>query len=101
MTKKQNILLGIVIASMTVLTMQSAAADRVGKETAQPGYDNAEQRARGGKAWTQHCKRCHNLRAPNEKQDYEWDISVNHMRIIGNIPGETTEDIKMFLKAAN
>lgn len=68
---------------------------------ADDGGTSAAQRARGAQAWQQQCGRCHNLRSPNEKQDYEWDISVNHMRIIGNIPGETAEDIKAFLKSSN
>lgn len=57
--------------------------------------------ARGGKAWEQQCNRCHNVRPPNELRDFEWDVTVAHMRLIGNIPGEMAEDIAAFLKATN
>lgn len=60
-----------------------------------------QQIARGAKAWSENCGRCHNIRDPRELKDYEWDVSVMHMRKIGNLPGEVARDIKAYLKASN
>lgn len=59
------------------------------------------QVARGAKAWSENCGRCHNLRRPNELGDSEWHIVVTHMRVRANIPAATIEDIKVFLKSSN
>ncbi len=63
-------------------------------------YD-PQQIARGAQAWKENCARCHNYRDPQELEDYEWDMVVNHMRIRANIPGQDAEDIKAFLKSSN
>lgn len=60
-----------------------------------------EAAARGTRAWVQQCNRCHNFRDPKELRDSEWKVSVTHMRLIGNIPGEIARDIIAFLKASN
>lgn len=65
------------------------------------GKPDPAQLARGAKAWAANCGRCHNIRAPNELTDEEWDVSVTHMRVRANIPGNVAEDIKAFLKASN
>lgn len=57
--------------------------------------------ARGAKAWTENCGRCHNIRAPKELTDEEWIVSVTHMRVRANIPGDVARDIIEFLKASN
>lgn len=57
--------------------------------------------ARGAKSWEQHCNRCHYAREIDELTDSEWDVSVTHMRLIGNIPGEVARDIQAFLKSSN
>lgn len=59
------------------------------------------QFARGAKAWAQVCSNCHNLRDPKELTDRNWDVTVNHMRLRANIPGQVARDIKAFLKASN
>ena len=59
------------------------------------------QFARGAKAWVENCGRCHNLRAPKELTDEDWDIAVTHMRVRGNLPGALARDIAAFLKASN
>jgi cytochrome c5 len=59
------------------------------------------QITRGVKAWQENCNRCHNYRDPKELSDYEWDVSVSHMRRLGNIPGNVARDIEAFLKASN
>lgn len=59
------------------------------------------QIARGAKAWSQNCGRCHNFRDPKEFSDKNWDIIVDHMRTIAPLPGQTSRDIKSFLKSSN
>jgi mono/diheme cytochrome c family protein len=57
--------------------------------------------SRGAQAWQENCSRCHNLRSPDELQDYEWATSVDHMRVRANLPGQVAEDIKLFLQNSN
>lgn len=64
------------------------------------GADPA-QFARGAKAWAENCNRCHNVRDPKELQDYEWDVSLTHMRLVAGLPGQIARDIAAFLKASN
>lgn len=59
------------------------------------------QIARGAKAWAQVCNRCHNLRDPKELTDVDWAVSVMHMRVRGNIPGQLARDIAEFLQSSN
>jgi mono/diheme cytochrome c family protein len=59
------------------------------------------QFARGAKAWVQQCGRCHALRNVKDQTDGEWSVSVSHMRVRGNIPGQVARDIEAFLKASN
>ncbi len=60
-----------------------------------------EQINRGARAWGWHCNRCHNLMPPSERSDQVWEMSVTHMRILGNIPGDMAEDIKTFMQESN
>ena len=59
------------------------------------------QIARGAKAWAETCNRCHNLRDPKEFSDRAWSLIVDHMRVIGPLPGNVANDIKAFLQASN
>jgi len=59
------------------------------------------QIARGAKAWSENCGRCHNFRDPKEFSDKNWDIIVDHMRTIAPLPGQSSRDIKSFLKSSN
>lgn len=68
---------------------------------AEEGAADQQQIGRGAKAWSENCGRCHNIRDPKELKDYEWDVSVMHMRKIGNLPGEVARDIKAYLEASN
>lgn len=60
-----------------------------------------EQIARGANAWAEVCNRCHNLRDPVEITDEDWIVSVTHMRVRANLPGQLARDIEAFLKASN
>jgi len=82
----------------TLLTFISAgitanAADKAKKDPM--------QFARGAKAWSQNCERCHNLRGPKEFSDSDWDTIVTHMRVRANLPGNVARDIVAFLKGSN
>ena len=57
----------------------------------------ADQIGRGAEAWVDTCARCHNMRSPTEMSPEDWDMTVNHMRVRANIPGDVAEDIKAFL----
>jgi len=67
----------------------------------QAGKTDPLQIARGAKAWSENCARCHNLRSPKELTDEEWQVSVTHMRVRANLPGNVADDIIAFLKASN
>ncbi len=60
-----------------------------------------QQIARGAKAWAENCNRCHNVRDPKELQDYEWYVSVTHMRVVAGLPGDMARDIRAFLMSSN
>lgn len=57
--------------------------------------------ARGVKAWTNNCSRCHNVRDPKEMRDDQWKASVFHMRVRAGLTGQETRDILTFLQSAN
>jgi cytochrome c1 len=85
------------LAAVAVLAFASYAAAEEG------GYGKADpaQIGRGAKLWAENCNRCHNIRDPKEIRDYEWELSVTHMRVISGIPGDMARDIMAFLKASN
>lgn len=76
----------------------SATAQESGMQAAE--VDRAAF-ARGAQAWAENCGRCHNIRAASELTDEEWKVSVTHMRIRANIPGDVARDIITFLQASN
>ncbi len=59
------------------------------------------QIARGAQSWADNCGRCHNIRAPKELTDEDWEVSVMHMRVRANLPGNVARDIAEFLKQSN
>jgi len=73
----------------------------VEKAQAQDVKKDPMQMARGAKSWAQTCSRCHNMRAPKELTDEEWEVSVTHMRVRANLPGNVARDIIAFLQASN
>lgn len=87
-----------VVAAAAVLTAGFSPAALWTQEAKRP---DPQQIARGAKAWADNCGRCHNLRDAKEIQDYEWDVTVLHMRARANLPGQTARDILEFLKGSN
>jgi hypothetical protein len=96
--KKANshgaVLAGLLVALVMAVASSGAWAEE--EEKADP-----MQFARGAKAWAEHCNRCHNVRDPKELQDYEWHVSVTHMRLVAGLPGNVARDVMAFLKASN
>lgn len=84
----------IMVAGMLVITSSATAAEDK-SQTDRAAF------ARGAKAWSENCGRCHNIRAAGELNDEEWAVSVTHMRVRANIPGEVAKDIIAFLQASN
>lgn len=85
--------------AFAAIAVMLAAASAQAAET--QGKVDPMQIARGAKAWSENCGRCHNLRDPKEFSDKNWDVIVNHMRIIAPLPGATAREIKVFLQSSN
>lgn len=81
------------IAGTLVIVSGAAAQDKAKVDRA--------SFARGAKAWSENCGRCHNIRPAAELSDEEWKVSVTHMRVRANIPGDVARDIIAFLQASN
>ncbi len=96
MTKRAQ--LGAAIIS---LGLALTAFGPIGSVVAEERKSDPAQVGRGAKAWVEQCGRCHNLRNPKDQTDAEWSVSVTHMRVRGNIPGQLARDIGAFLKASN
>ena len=86
---------------LAIVALASGTAIAVLADNGSNQQNDPAQIARGAKAWAANCGRCHNIRAPNELTDEEWDVSVTHMRVRANIPGNVADDIKAFLKSSN
>ncbi|WP_339748694.1 hypothetical protein [uncultured Maricaulis sp.] len=90
----------LIIASAILATggASAALAQQAPDAAAQAAEDAyADQIGRGAEAWANTCSNCHNMRSPTELSPAEWDMTVNHMRVRANIPGDVAEDIKAFL----
>jgi len=90
-------IVGAVVAmafSGIALAQQTEPSDQEAVEREDAYFD---QIGRGAEAWVDTCGRCHNLRAPGELPPELWDVSVTHMRVRANLPGDMAEDIKAFL----
>jgi len=93
-----NALLFLSGTLVSALLLSAAATAQTATVSSTP---DPLQIARGAKAWSDNCGRCHNYRDPKEFSDKNWDVIVNHMRTLAPLPGATARDIKTFLKASN
>lgn len=57
--------------------------------------------ARGVKAWTENCMRCHNARDPREYSDDLWKPVITHMRIRAGLTGQQARDILEYFRQSN
>jgi len=93
-------LIAVAVGAITIAAAPRTWAGQDQPAQAAAGSDPL-QIARGASAWANNCGRCHNLRDPKEFSDKNWDVIVNHMRVIAPLPGEVARDVKAFLKATN
>lgn len=100
MNKLKNILVELVPSLLVagLFIVMSAVAQQSNAQNAE--VDRAAF-ARGAKAWAENCGRCHNIRSASELNDIDWRVSVTHMRVRANIPGDVARDIITFLQASN
>jgi len=57
--------------------------------------------ARGVKAWSENCMRCHNARDPREYSDNLWKPVITHMRIRAGLTGQQARDILEYFRQSN
>jgi len=57
--------------------------------------------ARGIKAWSENCQRCHNPRDPREYSDDLWKPVITHMRIRAGLTGQQARDILEYFRQSN
>ncbi len=95
-----SILAGSVVLASVAAIAQAPAQSETSAPAPAPSGDGDIDLTRGAKAWADHCGRCHNLRSPSELNEELWDISVTHMRVRANLPGDLADDIKAFLMSS-
>lgn len=81
-------------AALATVALPSIAAEAEAK----PGVP-APSVARGKKAWTENCARCHEMRDPKDLTDREWPAVIRHMRVRGGLTGQEERDMfELFIK---
>ncbi len=66
------------------------------------GQDAAEDLvAAGARVYGNVCGTCHNARSPLERNDSQWAIIMNHMRVRANLTGHQSRAVLAFLQATN
>lgn len=81
-------------AALGTAALPSIAAEAEAK----PGVP-APSVARGKKAWTENCARCHEMREPKDLTDREWPAVIRHMRVRGGLTGQEERDMfELFIK---
>ena len=73
----------------------------VASSTASSAEPNTFSLTEAGKRWSVTCGECHNLRAPEEYSDAQWEVAVHHMRIRVPLTGEDQKMILKFLQESN
>ncbi len=93
--KKISMFLGLLLMIVSITTVFETRAQGEEKEEVK------KSELSGVDLWSQNCSRCHNVRGPQEFNDAQWNIIVNHMRAIGGIPGAQARAITKFLQETN
>ena len=62
---------------------------------------SAQDLAAGAAVYGQQCGRCHAPRAPVEYSDRDWNVIMQHMRVIAVMTARDTRDVLAFLQASN
>lgn len=87
-----------VLLATAVLTLLGSGAALAGDN---PAQSDPMALARGAKAWSDNCVRCHRLRDPKDFRDDQWKPVVYHMRVRAGLTGQETRDILLFLQQSN
>lgn len=99
MTKhiKSFVLVLSMACAAIVVSLPAAAADEAKKDGVM-----APSVARGKKAWTENCERCHEMRDPKDLTDREWPAVIRHMRVRAGLTGQEERDLfELFIKGNN
>lgn len=91
MNKKLARLLKIIFALMIALTIGSAIQDSFAKGS----------KLSGEELWVANCNRCHNARTAQEFSDPDWEIIVDHMRVVCGLTGDESERLLKYLQDNN
>jgi len=83
----------IVVTSIALVGLCGAGVALRAKAEEPPGNF-----AQGAKYYSDNCARCHKARAAQEHRPRDWAIIVQHMRIVGSLPGQQARDILEFLQ---
>ncbi len=58
-------------------------------------------RITGEQLWTANCNRCHNARAAQEFADGDWEVILDHMRVVAGLTGDETQSVLKYLQENN
>lgn len=99
MTRRfKSLLAAVGIAVAAVAPSLALAADENKADDGRP----VPSAARGKKAWTENCARCHEMREPKDLTDREWPAVIRHMRVRGGLTGQEERDLfALFIKGNN
>lgn len=87
--------LTIIVLTLTLSVTTTFAAEKSKQDKTKGDV------ARGVKAWSENCMRCHNARDPREYSDDLWKPIITHMRIRAGLTGQQARDILAYFKQSN
>lgn len=93
-----NLLAGVFFLS---LALPALAASPTSEEKVEDAKQDVAAFARGAKAWSENCFRCHSPRDPKDFRDEQWPVIMQHMRIRAGLTGQETRDILKFMQGSN
>lgn len=102
---QKEIFTAVGAATLAVIGLLAAGCHTMHSEAGDPkttAVADAKPTGKGGaQLWAENCVRCHNIRSPSTYSDAEWEVSMHHMRIRGNLTAEEHKKVLEFLKSAN
>ncbi|MGN6177738.1 MAG: c-type cytochrome [Mucilaginibacter sp.] len=88
-TFSKNNIVGIVIASVSILALLSASGCFTSKEVAAKS---------GAQLWAENCQRCHNTPSPSSFSPQQWQTIGMHMQTRALLTNAERDKIVAFLK---
>ena len=96
---KRNIGIAAAALWMAGVALGATALPSIAAEPEAKSGLPAPSVARGKKAWTENCARCHEMREPKDLTDREWPAVIRHMRVRGGLTGQEERDMfELFIK---